>query len=188
MRNYVSDHQENPYLIALIPHIELRKRIKVLKTEMKERFNAARALRSPAHITLQMPFKSSGKEEPHLIKTLQAFAANQKRFIVRLSGVDCFSPKVIFVKVIDHAPIIAVHAQLKKVLTDKMGFKENAITQNILPHMTIASRDLSVEAFNEAWVEFEKREFEASFLTKSLFLLKHNGKFWQIYREFSFKK
>lgn len=188
MKNYVSDHQANLYFIALIPHIELRERIKALKAEMKERFNAAHALRSPAHITLQMPFKSSGKDEPYLINALQEFAAYQKRFMVRLSGFDCFSPKVIFVKAIDHEPIIAVHTQLKKVLTDKMEFKENEITQNSYPHMTIASRDLSVEAFNEAWVEFEKREFEASFLTKSLFLLKHNGKFWEIYREFLFEK
>ena len=188
MGNCISDHQVNLYLIALIPHIELREQIKALKEEIKERFNTAHALKSPAHITLQMPFKRSKKDEPYLINTLQEFAAYQKIFMVKLAGFDCFSPKVIFVKVIDHEPIISVHTQLKKVLTDKMEFKENGITQNIHPHMTIASGDLSTEAFSRAWGEFEKREFEASFLTKSLFLLKHNGKFWEIYREFLFEK
>ncbi|MBT8298865.1 MAG: 2'-5' RNA ligase family protein [Maribacter sp.] len=188
MGNPISDHQMNLYFIALIPHLELRERIKALKEELKERFNAAHALRSPAHITLQMPFRRSKEDEPYLIDTLQEFAADQKRFTVRLSGFDCFSPRVIFVKVIDHEPIISIHAQLKQVLTDKMKFTEKAINQNIHPHMTIATRDLSIEAFHGAWREFEKREFEASFLTKSLFLLKHNGKFWDVYREFLFAK
>lgn len=187
MGNHVSDHQVDLYFIALIPHIALREQVKALKEEIKERFNAAKALRSPAHITLQMPFKSRKQDEPYLIDTLQEFATYQKKFIVKLSGFDCFSPKVIFIKVSDHEPIISVHTQLRKVLSDKMEFKENVLTQNIHPHMTIATRDLSVEAFGKAWGEFEKREFEASFLTKSLFLLKHNGKFWEIYREFLFK-
>lgn len=184
----MSDHQVNLYFIALIPHIELREQIKVLKKEIKEQFNATHALRSPAHITLQMPFKSSNEDEPYLINTLQEFAANQNAFMVKLSGFNCFSPRVIFVKVIDYEPIISVHAKLKKVLIEKMQFEENVITQNIHPHMTIASSDLSVETFSGAWGEFEKRKFEASFLTKSLFLLKHNGKFWDIYQEFLFKK
>ena len=188
MRNHDSDYQVNLYFIALIPHLELREQIKTLKEEIKERFNAPHALRSPAHITLQMPFKRSKKDEPYLINALQEFATYQKMFTVNLSGFDCFSPKVIFVKIIDHEPIISIHTQLQKVLTEKMTFKENVITQNFHPHMTIASGDLSVEAFCEAWVEFEKREFEASFLTMSLFLLKHNGKFWEIYQEFLFKK
>ena len=187
MRNHVSDHQLNLYFIALIPHIALRAQVKAFKEELKERFNATKALRSPAHITLQMPFKISTQDEPYLMDTLQEFATVQKKFLVKLSGFDCFSPKVIFVKVMDHEPIISVHTQLRQVLSDKMEFKENMLTHNLHPHMTIATRDLSVEAFGSAWGEFKKREFEASFLTKSLFLLKHNGKFWEIYREFLFK-
>ena len=188
MGNHVSDHHLNLYFIALIPHLELREQVKALKEGLKERFNTTKALRSPAHITLQMPFRRSTQDEPYLMDTLQEFATVQKKFLVKLSGFDCFSPKVIFVKVNDHKPIISVHTQLRNVLSDKMGFKENVISQNIHPHMTIATRDLSGEAFRSAWSEFEKREFEASFLAKSLFLLKHNGKFWEIHREFLFKK
>lgn len=184
----MSDYWGNLYLIALIPHIELREQIKVFKKEMKERFNAKHALKSPAHITIQMPFKSSNKDEPYLINTLHEFAANQNAFMVELSGFDCFSPRVIFVKVIDYEPIISVHAKLKKVLIEKMEYEENVISPNIHPHVTIATRDLSVKNFGGAWREFEKREFEASFLSKSLFLLKHNGRFWDIYREFLFKE
>jgi 2'-5' RNA ligase len=188
MGNPISDQHLNLYFIALIPHLELREQIKALKEEMKERYNAAHALKSPAHITLQMPFRRRKADEPHLINTLEEFALDQNKFMVSLSGFDCFSPKVIYVKVIDHEPIIYIHAQLKQVLTNKMGFKEKVVTQNVHPHMTIATRDLSVEAFHKAWAEFAKRVFEASFLAKSIYLLKHNGRFWEIHREFSFTK
>jgi len=184
----MSDQKANLYLIALIPHEELREQIKALKEEMKEQFHAKHALKSPAHITLQMPFKRSEDSELHLINSLYEFAANQEAFRVELSGFDCFSPRVIFINLIDPEPIISVHAKLKKVLIGKMGFKKTDITQDMHPHVTIATRDLSVKNFKKAWLEFEKREFEASFLCKSLFLLKHNGKFWDIYREFLFKK
>jgi len=183
----MSKHRSNLYLIALIPHIELREQIKALKDEMKERFNAKHALKSPAHITLQMPFRYSNADEPHLIETLQKFAENQHAFSLNLSGFDCFSPRVIFVKVTEYEPMVLLHSKLKTVLSKKMDFEENAITQDIHPHMTIATRDLSVSNFKKAWKEYEKKEFEASFLSKSLFLLKHNGKSWDIYKEFFFK-
>jgi 2'-5' RNA ligase len=176
----------NLYLIALIPHPNLREQIKDLKEEMKERFNAARALKSPAHITLQMPFKRSKKNEPYLINTLKEFAKQQNIFNLELSGFGCFSPHVIFVKVTNQQPIINIHAKLKKVLIDKLKFKENEIIPKIHPHITIAMRDLSEQEFNKAWPEFEKREFKVSFIVNSLFLLQHNGKYWDIYREFLF--
>ena len=181
------NQQRNLYFIALIPHMELRGKIEVLKKEMKERFNAKHALKSPAHITLQMPFRSSNKIEQSLIKTLGEFAALQDSFKISISGFDCFKPRVIFVKVINHAPILSLHKKLIPDLSTKVEIGKKEISQNIHPHMTIATRDLSTQNFNKAWGEFKNREFEASFLCKSLFLLKHNGKFWDIFQEFDFK-
>jgi len=184
----MSDHKQNLYFIALVPHIELREQIKALKEEIKERFKAKHALKSPAHITLQMPFKRSSDDEPYLIRTLEEFASKQNAFRVDLSGFGCFSPRVIFVNVNDFEPIIAVHAKLQKVLIEKMAFEENVITPKLHPHMTLATRDLRTKTFRGAWGEFKKKEFEASFLCQSLFLLKHNGKFWDIHREFLFNE
>jgi len=183
----MSDHKLNLYFVALVPHIELQEHVKAFKKEIKEWFNAKYALKSPAHIILQMPFRISNEDEPYLIGALQELAASQNAFMLKLSGFGCFSPRVIFVKVIDCEALISIHAKLKRVLMEKMAFKEHVVTTNIHPYMTIAIRDLSVKAFRGAWGEFEKREFEASFLSQSLFLLKHNGKFWDIYREFLFK-
>ena len=177
----------NLYFIALIPYHKLREQIMSLKEEMKERFNAKHALKSPAHITLQMPFKRSKEHELHLINTLQKFGSRQQAFTIELSGFDCFAPRVIFVKVTDHNPIVSLHAELKKPLIDNLVFDQKEITTKIHPHMTIATRDLIEGAFDRAWLEFEKRKFRATFLARSIFLLKHNGKYWDILMEFPFK-
>lgn len=176
------------YFIALIPPIELRERIKALKEEMKETFKAQHALKSPAHITLQMPFKCSNELEPFMFEVLEEFSSHQTSFKISLLDFDCFTPRVIFVKVKNHASIKSLHSNFIHIFSKNMDIGEKVISWNIHPHMTIATRDLSFENFNIAWPIFKEKEFEASFLCKSLFLLKHNGKSWDIHREFLFKR
>ncbi|MGZ2370005.1 2'-5' RNA ligase family protein [Ancylomarina sp. YFZ004] len=182
----MTNHKQNLYFIALIPHRELREQVEALKEEMRERFNAKHALKSPAHITLQMPFRIHENNEPILIDILQKTVAGQYAFELKLSGFDCFSPRVIFVKVVDHDPVKPVHEKLISLLSEKMELGEKVLSPKIHPHMTIATRDLSVENFNLAWNEFKNKTFEGFFLCKSLFLLKHNGNYWDIHREFLF--
>ena len=174
------------YFIAILPPDNLRQSVKILKEEMKLRFNAKHALKSPAHITLQMPFKWSFKEEKMLLIALKKFAFQEKAFTVGLNGFNCFTPRVIFVKVIDHSAIAALHTRLSLVLIEQLGFENSSINPKMHPHMTIATRDLKKNAFHLAWREFEDREFIGSFLANGIGLLKHNGKQWEIYQEFPF--
>lgn len=174
------------YFIAIIPGDDIRGQIKLLKEEMSERFGAKHALKSPAHITLQMPFRKEDSEEGDIIGVLEQASEPITPFEIELNGFDCFSPRVLFVKVMNHEPIIRLHEHLKPFLKDKIGLEEKQIMNRIHPHMTIATRDLTEAAFHSAWPEFSSREFGASFTAKSIFLLKHNGKFWDIYREFPF--
>ncbi|WPP51184.1 2'-5' RNA ligase family protein [Catalinimonas niigatensis] len=173
------------YFIALVPHYELREEIKRLKEEMKERFNAGHALKSPAHITLQLPFKRSTDNEQQIIHVLSHFASRQTPFLVELSDFACFAPRVIFVNIKNPQPIIDLHVQLKELLVSTLGFEQKEISQEVHPHMTIATRDLDKAAFKEAWAEFLHRIFKTTFTVESIFLLKHNGRQWDIYREFS---
>ena len=65
------------YFIALVPESPLRDEVDDFKREIKDRFGAAHALKSPAHITLQMPFHWLESEEHLLEKCLREFAARQ---------------------------------------------------------------------------------------------------------------
>jgi 2'-5' RNA ligase len=77
---------------------------------------------------------------------------------------------------------------LKRVLTDTLGFTREEIMQHVQPHITVATRDLTRVAFNEAWPEMKDREFTGRFTVKSVFLLRHNGRHWDILLECPFDK
>ncbi len=154
---------------------------------MRDRFGAAHALKSPAHITLQMPFRRHLEEEAGIIQILQRIAVNHSPFQVALKGFDCFPSRVIFIRVAGHESILQLHKKLSFQLNENLNFTSKELTTKVHPHMTIATRDLSEGAFEDAWPKFQYRTFEASFQASNLSLLKHNGAYWEIYRDFSFE-
>jgi 2'-5' RNA ligase len=153
---------------------------------MNERFKAGHALKSPAHVTLQKPFKRRPEEEAGITDSLQVFARSEQPFTLVLDGFGCFAPRVIFVKVTDTVPVVSLHARLKDMLVTRLHFSRDEIMKDVQPHITIATRDLTPAVFNEAWPEIKYREFCASFNVHSIFLLKHNGRNWDIFEEFPF--
>lgn len=176
------------YLIALVPPQEIRDEVKKLKLELKTRFNASHALKIPAHITLQMPFTRKETEEEHFIETLQRFAGKQTPFKINLDGFDSFPPRVLFINVVNPQSIKELSGKLNSILVDSKMVSENRVNDDIHPHMTIATRDLEEKEYHKAWEEFQNREYKDSFPVKSLFLFKHNGENWDIFREFDFSE
>jgi len=176
------------YFIALIPPPKLREQVKALKEDMKKRFMAGHALKSPAHITLQMPFKRKQTEEEEVMEALRLFSLGQDPFPVVLSGFDSFAPRVIYLKIEDHQPVIQLHERLRSMLIRQLNFHPDEVSSRFHPHMTIATRDLHRKEYHRAWAELKDQTFTAAFEVNRLFLLKHNGKSWDIYREFLFEK
>ncbi len=181
-------HEQNMdlYFIALVPYRELAEKVCRIKERMKSEFGAGHALKSPAHITLQMPFKRSSEEETFISEALRRFVAGEKSFTVDLDGFGAFPPKVIFIKISEPEPVRALYSRLKEILLTELHFIPAEIMKDVQPHITVATRDLTKEAFNEAWTKLPKEEFKASFDVHSVFLLKHNGRNWDILEEFPF--
>lgn len=171
------------YFIALIPPDDLERYIREFKKEIKEKFDAKHALKLPAHITLQQPFSMPESREDELFKGLENLVSQQSPFPIVLDGFGCFSPRVIFVKVREHEPVLTLQKSLLEELENIIPPDKKSV---IHPHMTIASRDLKKEKFKAAWEEFKDRRFEAEFTAQNIFLLKHNGKSWDILKEQSF--
>lgn len=178
----------NLYFIALIPDEQLRNEIRKIKEYMRDAYGAAHALKSPAHITLQMPFKRSPADESQISSFLKEFAAGERSFRVELDGYGAFPPRVIYIRITDPKPIEQLHRRMKKLLTDIPGFQGEEIMQHVQPHITVATRDLDRASFNEAWPEMKDREFTGRFSVHSIFLLKHNGRHWDIMDEFPFNR
>jgi len=178
---------KNLYLIALVPGEELREQVRKLKLEMSDRFGASHALKAPAHITLQMPFRRDEEHEPFIVDKLREFSLNRPPFTVSVNGFDAFPPRVIFLKLTEHEPIKKLHAELINFLKNQLKFTEKELNEQFHPHMTIATRDLSKKMFHKAWPEYQDRKFESIFLADRLHLLRHNGKQWELFEEFPFE-
>lgn len=174
------------YFIALVPHDGLREEIRKIKERIRDEYGACHALRSPAHITLQMPFSRSIADQAGISRALERFAQQEQPFMIELDGYGSFPPRVIFIRVSNPGPVMALHARLRVVLTDTLGFGQQEVSAELQPHMTVAARDLTKTAFSEAWPALQKKEYTGSFRAESIFLLRHNGRYWDILHEFPF--
>jgi 2'-5' RNA ligase len=174
------------YFIALIPDENLRDQIRGIKERIRNEYGAGHALKSPAHITLQMPFKRSSSDEAVISQALRKLASGEKSFNINLDGFGAFAPRVIFIKITEPDRVMALHSRLKEVLLAELHFSQEEILKEVQPHITVATRDLTKTAFREVWPELKDEDFRASFDVHSIFLLKHNGRSWDIFGEFNF--
>lgn len=174
----------NPlYFIAVLPPAPIENEIKQIKEKIKVNHDVKHALKLPAHITIQIPFRIAEQHEKFLIKKLTAFSNMISSFKVELDGFGRFNKNVIFIKVRDHQPLIHLHSELQKVMLAFADLKSHEITSSIHPHITIAVRDLKRSNFLPIWDQFENREYHNSFVADKLVLLKHDGKTWDIVKE-----
>lgn len=174
------------YFIALLPHEKLRDEIRAIKERMRDRYGAGHALRSPAHITLQKPFKRDRHAEMTIRDALLLFTQTEKPFTVELDGYGAFAPRVLYIKLKENRHIATLHERLKALLPGYLDFTPDEIMKDVEPHITVATRDLTREAFSEAWPEMRDEPFTGSFVVRSIFLLRHNGRYWDILEEFPF--
>lgn len=178
---------QNPlYFIASIPPAKIRTEIEDLKKEIREKHDIKHALKLPAHITLQIPFRMNETKEEILIKKLQKFCTRHQSFQTKLEGFGKFEKKVIFINVKKPEPFIFLYEKLQELMLSFLNLKSHEISSNIHPHITIATRDLKRSDFPKVWDEFKDRNYTATFKVEDLYLLKHNGKTWDIVRRLKF--
>ena len=175
------------YFLALVPDPFFQAEVLKIKEYIKDVYDSGHALRSPAHITLHMPFKWRDDRIGKLKSALKYFAAGKPRFMVALKNFNAFPPKVIFIQVENNQHLEELQKDLGRTAGEKLKLENSLYKQKgFHPHMTVAFRDLKPAAFKKAWEEFQFKELEHSFEVNSLVLLKHNGKMWEIFKEFRF--
>lgn len=175
------------YFIALLPPKDLDDKITLLKKEFAQKYGAKRALRLPAHITLQIPFKMEVENEPKLISALESFVQDEKAFEIELSGFGHFSNKAVYVNVKTGQVVQDFFNRLQQVISSNLVLRDHEKTNSLHPHLTIATRDLHKKNFQQAWKDFKERKFEDSFVADSLSLFKHNHHTWDIFKQFKFR-
>lgn len=180
---------ERLFFIALLPPIEIQNQITEIKHYFAEQYQSRHALKSPPHITLQPPFKWLTEDVPKLEKHLSEFAQSYAPIPITLSGFNAFAPRVIYVDVIKTPELLTIHRDLLTYLEQHLNIIDEVSKKRpFSPHVTVAFKDLTRQAFKAAWPEFEQRTLHFECTTPQLTLLIHNGQKWQIKSEFYFIK
>jgi 2'-5' RNA ligase len=174
------------YFIAIIPPEPVFSETEKIKVAISEKYNNKSSLRSPSHITLHMPFEIKEPKEEGLIQTLSEFKFSSP-FTVQLKNFGCFEPKVIFIDVVKNEALSSLQKELVFHIKSNLNiFNQYEDKRGFHPHLTIAFRDLKKENFYLANKEYQAKTFEANFSVNSFFLLKHDGKRWNSFKEFAF--
>jgi len=181
-----SEDKSKQYFIALIPPSPIYDDALAMKNHFKEQYNSKASLNSPPHITLHMPFRWKEQKETELIEGFKAFVKNFNPVKVCLDNFDAFPPKVIFINVVKSELLDHLQKSIQRFCKKELNlFNANYREQPFHPHVTLAFRDLKKPNFLKAWAEFRNKEYKAEFIADKIALLKHNGKIWEVFKEFN---
>lgn len=176
------------YFIAIVPPEPILSSIRKVKQDICDAYGTKGALRSPAHITLHMPFSWEEQKEEKLITELSAFGVDQP-LSIRLKDYGCFEPRVVFIGVEENAALTGLQQRLVRHAKQRLQlFNQAEDMRGFHPHVTVAFRDLKKPAFYELWKVYRDEVFHAEFECASLCLLKHHDQRWDVYREFDLLK
>lgn len=174
------------YFIAIVPPQPILGEVLAIKQYVASQYHSKGALRSPAHITLHMPFECEEDKEQRLTDCLGLFKFVQP-VSIELKNYGCFEPRVIYVDVASNAVLQSLQHDLVQHVKTRLHLLNQANSlRGFHPHLTVAFRDLKKPQFYKAWEEFRERTFSAQFDCKSICLLKLNDAGWSVHKEFGF--
>lgn len=176
---------ESRYFLALIPKEPLATEIFQIKEQLSQAYHTKGALRSPAHLTLHMPFLWKERNEERLFNKL-VYATKFIPFHLRLHEFGAFAPKTIYIKNLHSKPLFIFQSFLTGVTKKELHLLNSTHNRGFHPHITVAFRDLKKDQFELAWSEYKSAHFSARMEVDSFWLMKHDGKIWHAYKEFRF--
>lgn len=136
------------------------------------------ALKPPVHITLVPPFKLKSNHEHKLLQTLNR-ARTFSPFLQELENFGGFPEHTVYI----HAHKGTGINNLSRLLRALLKPYEINFKNPLNPHITIAYRDAE-SAYPAIMEQYSKRIFKASFMVNHFSLLRHDGKKWNICREY----
>lgn len=176
----------NLYFIAIVPEEPLQSKLMELKEWVYKETGSKGALRSPAHITLHMPFKWGIEKEKFLVNSLEKLVASFSIFEITLFNYNCFKPRVIYVDIEKNELLTSLRNEVNILSRKFWKLDLPKDLRGFHPHITIGFRDLKKPQFYKIWEQVEEKQYKEIFRATSISLLKHNGKRWIEYKKFPF--
>jgi 2'-5' RNA ligase len=174
------------YFMALVPPAEILERVTAIKEELQQKFGIKYALKSPAHVTLKMPFSYNEAKEDFLASRLGEFVKERAGFSVEVNSVGTFGNRVIFLDIVKSLPLESLQSDLRGFCRKELNLVEELSDRNYHPHMTVAFKDLKPAQFREVLEVIKSRSFSAQFEVNQLSLLKRTEGRWKVHRPIEF--
>lgn len=167
------------YFLAILPPGELMEEVQALKLKLKEEFGTKFALKSPAHITLKMPFVYDQNRLERLEESLKGFLVNHSGFEIGIKGVSHFRKKVVFLKVEAPEALFHLQKELKTHLRRNLHLVEELSDKNYHPHMTVAYQDLKKGSFDDLRKRVEEGSISSKFHVGGICVLRKDESIWR---------
>ena len=168
------------YLLLISLPLNVKKEIMKLKEDFHKKHNHVQAIKSKPHNTLiNFGFNTSFEEE--LVYKIDEVVKFHSAFETKLNGFNHFKTHTIYINVVPEAPIV----NLVRSLHSTLSLPSSQSFFAWKPHVTIA-KGLDENKFNNAMPEFETRNFEVSFITDRIVLMRRDSRFakYEIVKEF----
>ena len=174
------------YFLAIVPEGQIQDLATSLKLELKDRLNIKYALKSPAHITLKMPFSFNEAKEELLIEKLGGFLSTKENFKLQVNGTGTFGRRVIFWKIEADSKLYELQESIKGFCKRELNLVDELSDRNFHPHMTIAFKDVKERDFETVLNLVSSQEISQTFQVNAVVLLKRIGGRWENFYTFQF--
>lgn len=171
------------YFIAVLCPEELNQKLLQYKLWMKQQFGCVVAMKSPAHITIIPPFWMCDKNANELLQTFLSFYSDVNEIEITLKGFSHFGKRVLYVNVVKNTLLEELQLQAEDYFVRSVTNQIKKDVRPFHPHVTIATRDIVPSSFFCAWDIFSIKQFEESFLTQKISLLKLSQGKWNVIAE-----
>lgn len=176
----------NEYLLVLSPNEELRNRIRAVKQDFYDKYQAAMSIGSKPHLTL-VKFVTWSMMEERLVNRFQHIAMGQIPFKIELKNFGSYPSHTIYIDVVTKLPVQDLIRQLKTAQRLMKADPDHTPHFMSDPHFTIA-RKLKPWQFEKGWLEYSQEHFSARMIADGMLLLKRpvGDRAYQIIRRFEF--
>ncbi|MBS1651277.1 MAG: 2'-5' RNA ligase family protein [Bacteroidetes bacterium] len=173
------------YFIGICLPSPLFEKAEELKKDIFTQLGLKGALRSPAHITLHLPFEFNEHKEKKLIDELNHFTFKTS-FTIALTGFNFFDKRVAFIQVEENAELYNLKQQLCDFVAKNLFvLNEKNVYRNFKPHVTIAHRDFKTRHFEPLKNLLKTKNFKDSFTCNNFALFKFEDS-WKVVKIFEF--
>jgi len=180
--------QMGKYFLAIVPNGEIQEKATGLKYEIRDLFNIKYALKSPAHVTLKMPFVWNEAKENILVDKLSHFFGETASFKLVFKGIGRFGRRVIYIRVEEQHQLTTLQSQLSAYCKKELNLNQELSDQAYHPHMTICFKDLKDKHFDDCLKFLKERGFYGTIEVQEVALLKKENFKWHVIHSFLLNK